>query len=122
MWWRGCLKCDDITVDRVHADGSGEAREVYILTSQLGAEKIRPRAIAKGIAEARIDAMIMTLSPAGEPGKIDVARVPQYLYEKLDVSALAQLLDQYIIRPSFRGAPFYLFKHQLMLSNRLPLR
>lgn len=65
-----------------HPDGS--AIEVYLLSSQAGAERLRERARARG-ATLRIDHDILALSPPGEPELLDVAAVPKMLRARLDV-------------------------------------
>jgi len=61
-----------------HADGT--PLECYILTSEEGAKKIRTRAQSFGL-EGRIDDILIPLSPPGKPGEIDLARVPEFLYQ-----------------------------------------
>lgn len=65
-----------------HPDGS--AIEVYLLSSQAGAQRLRDRARARGAA-LRIDHDILALSPPGEPEVLDVAAVPKMLRARLDV-------------------------------------
>lgn len=65
-----------------HPDGSPV--ECFILTSVLGARRLRARAPAHGLAH-RIEAMLMPLSPARDPEQIDIAAVPEALRARLDV-------------------------------------
>ncbi|RJQ21160.1 hypothetical protein C4580_02860 [Candidatus Woesearchaeota archaeon] len=63
-----------------HPDGT--PIEAYVLTSESGAQKIRERAGKYPLAGG-IDKILLPLSPPGEPDKLDIARVPQFLYDSL---------------------------------------
>ncbi|MBI5504129.1 MAG: hypothetical protein HY899_04985 [Deltaproteobacteria bacterium] len=65
-----------------HPDGS--PIEVYLLSSQAGAQRLRDRARARGTT-LRIDHEILALSPRGEPEVLDVAAVPEMLRAHLDI-------------------------------------
>ncbi len=63
-----------------HPDGT--PIESYILTSETGAGRIRERA-GKYALNNSIDKILLPLSPEGQPDKLDIARVPQYLHDEL---------------------------------------
>lgn len=65
-----------------HPDGS--AIEVIVLSSEAGAERLRSRAKARGMG-ARIDEMLLGVSPAGRPEELDIARVPELLRRTRDI-------------------------------------
>ena len=65
-----------------HPDGS--PIEVYVLTSAAGAERMRGRAAAYGLAQ-RIDSILLPLSPPGKPEELDIPNVPTLLRKKLDI-------------------------------------
>lgn len=62
----------------------GSPVECHILTSTRGAERLRLRAPAHDLGQ-RIEAMLLPLSPPGDPESIDVAAVPAALRTRLDV-------------------------------------
>lgn len=65
-----------------HPDGS--AIEVIVLSSEAGAERLRSRAVARGMG-GRIDEMLMGVSPVGRPEVLDIARVPELLRRTRDI-------------------------------------
>ena len=65
-----------------HAD-SGAPYECYILTSLMGAGRIRSRALAKGWTAEKIEATLLVCAHPESSERIDVARVPTLLYDKL---------------------------------------
>ncbi len=65
-----------------HPDGS--AIEVYVLSSEAGAERLHDRARARGM-KLRLGDEIIALSPPGRPQVIDVGAVPGVLRARLDV-------------------------------------
>ena len=65
-----------------HPDGS--AIEVIVLSSEAGAERLRSRAVARGMG-ARIDGMLLGVSPVGHPEVLDIERVPELLRRTRDI-------------------------------------
>jgi riboflavin biosynthesis pyrimidine reductase len=65
-----------------HPDGS--VIEVIVLSSEAGAERLRSRAVARGMGR-RIDEMLLGVSPAGRPEVLDIARVPELLRRTRDI-------------------------------------
>lgn len=65
-----------------HPDGSPV--ETYVLTSEAGAARMRPRAAKYGL-ESRIDDILLVASPAGNPEELDIPAVPALLRKKLDI-------------------------------------
>ena len=65
-----------------HPDG--QPIEAYILTSKTGAERIRSRAMKFGL-EARMDDILIVLSPDGQDDVVDLKRVPQVLYDDYEM-------------------------------------
>lgn len=65
-----------------HPDGS--AIEVYVLSSEAGADRLCRRARDRGM-ELRIGREILALSPPGRPEVLDVAAVPRLLRARLEV-------------------------------------
>jgi hypothetical protein len=64
-----------------HPDGSPV--EAYVLTSERGAERMRPRAVARGLR--RVDELFVVASPPGRPEELDIAAVPALLFERLGI-------------------------------------
>jgi hypothetical protein len=76
-------------IQSTHPDG--EPMEVYIITSQKGAERIRRRCGQFGLQE-RIDSLLITLpppapsSPSAEASEeVDLTLLPKLLYERYDI-------------------------------------
>ena len=65
-----------------HPDGS--PLEAYVLTSEAGAARMRPRAANYGLAD-RIDEILLVASPPGRPEELDIPAVPALLRKKLDI-------------------------------------
>lgn len=64
-----------------HPDGSPV--ETHVLTSETGAARMRPRALARGLA--RVDDLFLVASPPGRPDELDIAAVPKLLFDRLDI-------------------------------------
>ena len=62
-----------------HPDGSPV--ETYVLTSEAGAERMRPRAAKHGLSED----VLLVASPPGKPEELDIPAVPALLRRKLDI-------------------------------------
>jgi hypothetical protein len=65
-----------------HPDGTPV--ESYILTSEAGAERLRARAAAHGLAD-RIDEILIATSPEGDPETLAIDTVPAILRTRLDI-------------------------------------
>jgi len=57
--------------------------ECYILTSVLGAARLRARALTKGWSHDKIDNALLICSPSDNPSKINEASIPSLLFAKL---------------------------------------
>jgi hypothetical protein len=65
-----------------HPDGA--ALESYILTSVTGAQRLRSRAVSRGMQHV-VDRALIVCSPEDKPDELDVAAVPRLLRQKLDI-------------------------------------
>lgn len=66
-----------------HPDG--QPIEVYIISSTNGCKQMHARAASLPHLVGRVDSLFIDLSVPGQPDEIDLARIPYYLYEKLDI-------------------------------------
>ena len=103
--WSGGIESSDASNDFLGArvfhetHPSGEAMEVYIVTSKIGAVSLRQRARLFGLQD-RIDSMLIVLSPRCSTcslgdgstngscscsSRIDLASLPEVLYTRFDI-------------------------------------
>lgn len=76
---------------------NGDPFEVYIVTSVNGANKIRSRAYLYGL-EARIEDILIVLSPQDLPDEIDLKILPELLYHKYDMRVINHDGGQGVLR------------------------
>ena len=62
----------------------GSPIEAYILTSQLGASRLKERASQYGLAQ-RIEQLLISLSPLDAPERIDLNVLPTLLYQHYNI-------------------------------------
>lgn len=87
--------------NEVHPDGT--PYEVYIITSVLGADRIRSRATTYGFSSERINNILIVASPDNNDSDIDLKSLPSLLYQRYDMRLINHDGGQFVLDKFIQG-------------------
>lgn len=112
--------CKDFLESRIFSmvHPEGDPVEVYIITSMIGAEKIRLRSSTYGLGD-RIEGMLIVLSPIDAPQQIDYSAIPEVLYSRYGMKLVNHDGGQAVLRKFCQEGLISQFNLTLMRQKSL---